>query len=70
MTQGLIIREILVQFQTILKSDSSFTWLYKIINSSLNKALNYESGMAHQGELVYFARPCQFTIKEPQCNNK
>ena len=35
--------EKLVHFQTVPKSDCSLTWLGKIINSSINKTLNYIS---------------------------
>ena len=43
------------------KLDHSNTWLGKIVNSSKNYNLNYESGLTHQGELVHFAGPHQFT---------
>ena len=43
------------------KSTHSFTCHGKIVNSSINKTLNYKIGLARLGELAYFARTQQFT---------
>ena len=40
-TKGPILWEKLVHLQTVLKSNCSFNWLGKIVNSSINKTLNY-----------------------------
>ena len=45
------------------KSDCSFNWLHKIVSSSVNKNLNYESGLTYLVNwLVHFAGPNQVTL--------
>lgn len=42
-------------------ADRFFTWLGNLVNSCINKILNYETRLAHLGEQAQCARSHQFT---------